>query len=977
MRYSWIILFIVITTSAFARGQKVTWDNIDWEVIHSEHFDIHYPKGYEKLGKITLKYAEEANILISNRLGHNLSEVIPVYIYPSHGHFQATNITHGQISEGIGGFTEPMKRRVVLPFMGSYDDFRHVLTHELVHAFQFDILLTPTAGSLFGIPAVAKAPLWFIEGSAEYISQGWDSRTEMVVREAVLAQQMPSVMDMTIMRIRSSFILYKGGQSVIRYISETYGNHKVGELLRDIRDQNSFEDALKTNLGITIQEFNEEWMLWLQRMYYPYIEKKSEYEESKIITKHFEDKSFMNLHPSISPDGKKIVYVTIRDMQEVIILRDIDTKKSKPDYALVQESALKKEKEKKKSEKILLRAGDNAKFFQLHLLDNKITFTKDSKSIFFCARSQGKDRLYLFNIKKKKVTKSWSPDLDMVQYPALSDNGKLAVFAGSSKGNTDLYILELSTSKITKLSNNMFSEKDPRFTADGKSIIYSSNENKGNNIESQEYNIFLLNIASKESTQIVNIKGSQRNPRALRNDPDTIVFISDHSGVPNAYKYDVNTKETLPMTDIYGGVPAIDFDSSGKKIVYLIYRKQGYDIGVKEESIEETSPPATVIKNKIFPQLPFPKYPVDLNQFKPKPYKAIFSLDSAFFGMQIASGGQWGGFLYGVFSEYMGNHRIEIFMDYFSGQIPNFQIKYSYLKNRLNWHFGAYHARNFYSILNLLDLASINDFIYNPYFFTKSIVKYGGYVMGSYPWTPFFSTSLGFDISRYEETFYKNVPSEYVREDINTNIFASKVNITYNNVLYSYMGPLKGHVISLQDEQSANITGSDFVYNRLSFQFRKYFLFAERFVFATRFMIGTITGPQSEFFPWQLGGYNSIRGYNFFSISGKHSFVANLEFRFPLLDFIVMGFPTQWLIHGITATAFLDIGSAFNDASTYDGYDDSAQRLKDLKASIGLGLRMVLVPGIFMKIDWATPWDLQDSLPIAKWVGIFSIGYEF
>src|SRR5256885_11543975 len=42
--------------------------------------------------------------------------------------------------EGLLGVTEFLKRRVALPFTGSYSDFRHTIRHELVHVFQLSLV---------------------------------------------------------------------------------------------------------------------------------------------------------------------------------------------------------------------------------------------------------------------------------------------------------------------------------------------------------------------------------------------------------------------------------------------------------------------------------------------------------------------------------------------------------------------------------------------------------------------------------------------------------------------------------------------------------------------------------------------------------------------------------------------------------------------------------------------------------------------
>jgi hypothetical protein len=77
----------------------------------------------------------------------------------------------GHIPESTGGVTESLKDRVLLPLTGSYEEFRHVLGHELVHSCQFGILKR-SASESSASPFAFVPGLWFMEGMAEYLSVG-------------------------------------------------------------------------------------------------------------------------------------------------------------------------------------------------------------------------------------------------------------------------------------------------------------------------------------------------------------------------------------------------------------------------------------------------------------------------------------------------------------------------------------------------------------------------------------------------------------------------------------------------------------------------------------------------------------------------------------------------------------------------------------------------------------------------------------
>jgi hypothetical protein len=77
-----------------------------------------------------------------------------------------------------------------MPLTGIYADTDHVLGHELVHAFQYDIAQRMGAMSQQGLGSL---PLWLIEGMAEYLSVGReDPNTAMWLRDAALRGDLPT-----------------------------------------------------------------------------------------------------------------------------------------------------------------------------------------------------------------------------------------------------------------------------------------------------------------------------------------------------------------------------------------------------------------------------------------------------------------------------------------------------------------------------------------------------------------------------------------------------------------------------------------------------------------------------------------------------------------------------------------------------------------------------------------------------------------
>src|SRR5881392_4182399 len=151
------------SVSAQYFGQnKVQYKNLDFKVLKTQHFDIYfYPSEREGID-IAARLSERWLARLERVFGHQLRGRQPLVLYASHTDFEQNNIIPGELGEGTGGVTEPLRRRIVLPLAGPIGDTDHVIGHELVHAFQFDIMMGPAAAA--GIRnAGEQLPLWFIE----------------------------------------------------------------------------------------------------------------------------------------------------------------------------------------------------------------------------------------------------------------------------------------------------------------------------------------------------------------------------------------------------------------------------------------------------------------------------------------------------------------------------------------------------------------------------------------------------------------------------------------------------------------------------------------------------------------------------------------------------------------------------------------------------------------------------------------------
>ena len=247
-----ILILLLSTQALFGQyfGQnKVQYNEFDWNFIVSPNFNVYYYGDNHDLAIFTSKVAEESLDQIGKHLRWRSQKPIKIIVYTSHNDFQQTNIVNVYMSEGIGGVTELYKNRIVIPFEGSYAQFKHVIHHELVHAIINDMIYGGNVQGVLSGRVLLQVPLWANEGLAEFLSVDWDTKSDMVLRDLAIEENLPEVE-----QLNYSILAYKGGQSVWQYITKKYGREKVGEVFQQMRRTQNAEKGFESALGVDFEK---------------------------------------------------------------------------------------------------------------------------------------------------------------------------------------------------------------------------------------------------------------------------------------------------------------------------------------------------------------------------------------------------------------------------------------------------------------------------------------------------------------------------------------------------------------------------------------------------------------------------------------------------------------------------------------------------------------------------------------------------
>ncbi len=556
---------------------KVNYMPFSWEYIQTENFDIYFTEGGYDIALMASELAEDAYASISAKWGYNPRNRVPLIVYNSHNDFSQTNVILEPIEEGVGGFTEMFKNRVVVPWEGSFDKFRHVIQHELTHAMYFDMLYGGILDSIMGREYMFQLPLWFAEGLAEHQSQYWSTEADMIIRDAIITGYLPQIQN-----IYGGYLVYKGGESFFKYLQEEYGGPDrwvAGEVLNSLRMTKDIDKTYKAVFGKSMEDLSKEWQRRLKSDHWPEVAGREIPEDFALkLTDHTKLENYINTTPVFNPTGDRIAFLTDRNgYREIMVMSAIDGK--------IIETVVRGEE-----------AGD---YEEMHWLRGGITWSPDGKNIAFAAKAGKHDAIHIRKIEDGGYNKIITPDMDAIYSPDWSPDGTCILFCGIKNGKLDLYTVNVGTLEYTQLTNDYFDEAQPRWSPDGTRIAFASDrldppyklriaDMNGN------YDLFVMDADGDNIIRIASSPQDDRNPDWSA-DGGNLVFISDRNGIMNLYSVHLADNTVKPLTNLLTGASMPSWSPDDTKIAFSAFKEGGWDVYILKRPLKRDITAADLI----------------------------------------------------------------------------------------------------------------------------------------------------------------------------------------------------------------------------------------------------------------------------------------------------------------------------------------------------------------------------------------------
>lgn len=932
---------------------KIQYRRFQWRVLRGEHVDLHFYPEEEELARVALAYAEQSYRELEARFRHSVTTRIPLIVYASHSDFEQTNVLPFVPPEELLGVTEFLKRRVTLPFRGNYAEFRHTIRHELVHVFQLSKLTLQS--TLYPRQRHLQFPLWWSEGLAEYWSAGEDTRDDMILRDVTVGGRLPTIGDLT---YAYGGIVYPIGGTLMRFLGSRYGDWRIVQAYDDFWKYDDFEALVQGVFGRTLGELTAEWHYEMRRRYYPLVT------EQRPLA--------LDARRVASAALKPVVWVPQGDSTPQVLYLS-----PRSGYTDVYAAPL-----TGGPSRTVVKGERSAEFESFHPWESRLDVSP-AGVVVFASRYLDRDALFLWDIVQRKVVGRYQfPELVSILSPSWSPDHREIVFSGLSvSGYSDLFALHLEDGSLERLTSDRYQDLDPSFAPDGRRIVFASDRTAFG--AGGAINLFVLDRATHQIRYLT--YGNWRDEGPRWTPEDRITFTSDRRGAFDVYVVDSAGTGRRETAVPGGAFDAVWVPAAGRYVFggfenlqFNIYSLRpppdsappdtAGDLTVGDPTPHEAIRLAADTQSAAWRWAEFddPRYAhADAARYE-QHYSLDFAAGDALLvpGYGAAQGATF------LLSDVLGDHLVYLSVVSFqqgsslADLISNFNGTALYLNQtqRLNWGFGVFRVRGlFYE----------GDF--DRIFHETSV---GAFVELRYPFSRFTRVEGQLRLEHSDRTDLLAASDEITAEDPHrVGVLTSNyLTFVHDNSLWLPTGPIDGARENLTGGVITDLKNGRFDSWLLSADVRRYFRTGLHTAFALRgfgFYSGGLR-PQRI----SIGGSYALRGYPRYAfLSGSRAVMANLEWRFPITDYLSIGFPFgEWRFPGVQGAFFGDVGRAWSAQSADRGY----------LGAYGLGLRMSLGAPLVLRLDlgWRygngedTPYLLPDAFRSRRFAD-FWFGFNY
>jgi Tol biopolymer transport system component len=794
------------------------------------------------------------------------------------------------------------------------------------------------------------------------------------------------------------FFPYRYGHAFWAYVAGRWGDSAVGDMLRSTGPSGNIDEALADVLGIDEETLTKDWHAETHKTYASLFETTRRPETfARLLENDKTSGGNLNLTPSLSPDGKRMVFLSERSRLSIdMFLADVETGK------VIRQ---------------LTKTAADPHFDSLEFLASAGDWAPDNKRFVFSALSKGQPVLTIIDVDNgKRLLEHEFPEIGEIYNPAWSPTGQQIVFSGLKGGVLDLFLFDITARTLTQLTNDPFADSDPEWSPDGKQLAWVTDRFSSDiqQLSFGNYRIGLMDVGTRQIRPLAGFSmGRNTNPEFTA-DGLGMFFIATPDGIANIYRTDLSSGRTTRITNVLSGVsgitpltPALSVAAAGSAVVFTVFEDDKYSIYATTD--KDTGTAATTALNAqnaaVLPPLTRRQNDVDVLQmlqtptaglpaaadYPDKDYSAKLGLDVVAQPTVGVGVDRWGAYGSGgitfIWSDVLGNHQLATTVQ-MTNRFEDIGGAVMYLNRTHRWNWGVIGEQSPYP-LSQFSQGIVND----PNFglavaqqeYRLTQINRAATGLTQYPFSK--AQRLEFSggvrrisyIQRLETLYYSAFTGQFLgqtKEKLDSpdpiNLGEGSAALVYDTSVFGATSPIVGQRYRFELTQTTGTLS----YSGALVDYRKY-LMARPLTLALRGMHYGRFGRDSEdsrLSPLFLGYTSLIRGYEvnsflpeecvpdatstcpaFDNLIGSRLLVTNVELRAPLVGL----FRPSAMYGGVPVEVgvFADAGVAWTSASkpSFAGGDRQWAR------SVGATVRFNAFGFAVGEIDYVRPFDRPDN----------------
>ncbi len=565
-----------------------------FSTIETEHFNIHYHQGLERIARLAAAIAENVHLKLTTLFGWEVDG--------------PTEVVINDPTDSANGWARASPRPQIQLYatapaldssLASYDHWlRTLITHEYTHVIHLQMHggVAKVINAIFGdvyLPNQMQ-PTWFIEGMAvmdeTYFTTAGRIRSasyRMMMRADALEGKLLSLGELSnytrdYPRGQNHYVY---GAMFVDWLRARFGTEKLIEICREYGSEPipyGLNRVFERVLGEELVSLYREWLSQVR------VEaeqarrrvREAGLDESARITFDGETKGW----PIFSRDGRAAI-VAIADGLERPGIFELPLDGSPRERIVLSGS---------KSRVSLDRAG---RLFYVRAAPVKNTY--HFSDVFALDSRDGEPRRLTTGLRARSA--AISPGGDRLAL-TLNEAGTSRLVLADERGNP------LRTLIDSEPDDQVY---DPSWSPDGRSIAAVVRRD-------HEVDLVLVDVDTGDVKRITDDAALDRSPVF---DPGGryLLFASDRSGIFDIYAYDFETEKTLRATGVVTGAvfPAVSPD--GERLAFLQYHADGWDLHVKPFEPESYPPAGPCARPEVAPEPAPDPVAIDSEPYNPLP----------------------------------------------------------------------------------------------------------------------------------------------------------------------------------------------------------------------------------------------------------------------------------------------------------------------------------------------------------------------